>query len=213
MYTTSTNNTNNIYLPDSIINIIFEYMAGLNNLKWKPVINENTGKLLWKMNKYNKSTKCIENILKFKLQNPPQIIPLLCGHLSCDAIIMCIKKKVIEKYLLQYQRNGFDEDAIISVNSYIYNSGFKLKSYLFREYLPDPTFWISEITDIIWNNYGITLIINDNIDGWNGDWQYINNDWRFVINLPEDYLHQEQNNWDNWDNWEDPLENDDNYDP
>jgi hypothetical protein len=204
------------YLPDNIINIILAYLSGLTNKKWKPVLNEITGKLYWKVNNFNKATIKIEECLKFKLEHPPQLIPLLCGHLSCDALIMCIKNKGIQKYLLHYERNGYEEDAIISINDYITNSGLKLKSYLFREYLPEPSFWISEIKDFIWNDYGITFILNDQIDGWPGEWIFTNNEWRFIINLDEEYLHQNWNHWninlDNWDDWEDPFDNDNDND-
>lgn len=208
------------YLPDSAINIILAYLSGLTNKKWKPVLNVSTGKLNWKVNNFNKATKKIEECLKFKLENPPQFIPLLCGHLSCDAVIFCLKKKGIEKYLLQYDRNGYEEDAIINISEYLSNSGYIVKSYIFREYLPDPSFWISEIKDLIWNDYGITLILNDHMDGWHGDWNFVNNEWRFIINLPVEYLHQ--NHWNNnWNDWNDPFNNDndndndydDNYDP
>jgi hypothetical protein len=207
------------YLPDNTINIIFAYLSGLNNKKWKPVLNESTGKLYWKVNNFNKSTIKIEECLKFKIKNPPLIIPLLCGHLSCDALLICIKKRGINKYLLQYQRNGYDEDAIISIDDFLNNSGFKLKSYLFRDYLPDPSFWISEIKDLIWNDYGITLILNDQMDGWFGEWTFIENQWRFIIDLPEEFLHQNQdlnlnqNNLEDWNDMFDEQEDDDNYDP
>jgi hypothetical protein len=215
--------SNYIYanLPDSAINIILAYLSGLTNKKWKPILNSCTGKLSWKVNNFNKATVKIEECLKFKLENPPKIIPLLCGHLSCDAVIFCLKKKGIEKYLLQYERNGFEEDAIINISDYLSNSGYTIKSYLFREYLPEPCFWVTQIKDFIWNDYGITLILNDVIDNWPGDWNFINNEWRFIINLPEEYINHPNyhNNWDNWENQYDTdsdndyEEYDDNDDP
>ena len=108
-------------------------------------------------------------------------------------------------YLLEYERNGFEEQSMIRVlkNEDATYVIFKPRSnYIFRDYLPDPNFWISTITGIIWNNYGITLIINDHINGWSGEWSFINNQWNFIIDLPDDLpdlIEPDENQWD--DEW------------
>ena len=201
---------NKIFLPYPVINIILSYSAGLNNMKWTPLVDHQTGKLKWNINKHNQSTLKIENVLKFKLQNPPYLIPLLCGSFSCDALLTMLSKKNDIKYkyynyiwyMLEYERNGFTEQAIFSVyknedDSYIIFN--KNNNYLFRDYLPDPSFWISNIKGIIWNDYGITLIIMDNMDGWHGDWIYLENEWRFNIELPPEFLDLNQDPFDDFD--------------
>jgi len=188
-----------------LVNIILEYNAGLNNTKFKPVLDHNTGKLNWKINKYNKSTKILNKMLQFKLNNPPLLIPILCGFLECNAIINCLSKCMNElftqyEYMLEYERNGYIEYTYICIlfsnnitNDYEFNSQENYivkKCYVFRDYLPDPTFWIKKVDDIIWNTYGITLIINDINDGWTGEWTFISNEWKFIINLPLEFLDQ-----------------------
>ena len=205
----------NIFIPYPIVNIILSYAAGLNNMKWKPLLDHKTGKLKWNINNHNQATVKIENILKFKLENPPFNIPLLCGFLSCNAKVSILKKEKIPNYinnnytynecmyLLEYERDGFEEQAMITVlktnnDDYIILKDCKTKNYIFRDYLPDPTFWISKIKGIIWNNYGLTIIINDHIDGWSGEWMFVDieNVWRFHIDLPDEFFDQDQEPWD-----------------
>jgi hypothetical protein len=88
-----------------------------------------------------------------------------------------------------------------------------LQSYVFREYLPDPTFWATNIKDIIWNDYGITLIHNDYIGGWEGEWILVNNEWKFNIVLPNNFDVEQQEIWEpndnEWDDeWPDELDAD-----
>jgi len=196
----------NIQIPYPIINKIFEYISGLNNRKWNPLLDPTTGKLKWKLNKYNLSTKKINDLLKFKLENPPIIKSLLFKFLSCNASLKLLKKTDLTgflytklNYLIEYERNGFSEQAMVSIlknkeENYIILC--KKESYLFRDYLPEPTFWISNIDDIIWNNYGVTLIVYDHYDGWEGDWIYLDNRWIFNIELSEDFLDEEEENDD-----------------
>ena len=191
-----------LLIPYPIINIILEYMSGLNNRKWKPVLDIDTGSLKWNINKYNNVTMKIGKILQFKLNNPPIMIPILCGHVNCLGLLTLIEQETFDfsryynsKYLLEYDRQGFTEEAIISIWKDKEDGQIiakKDKNYLYRDYLPDPSFWISTIIGLIWNDYGITLILNDNIDGWFGEWNYINNEWRFIIELEE----EDENQWD-----------------
>lgn len=195
-----------LLIPYPIINIILEYMSGLNNRKWKPVLDIDTGSLKWNINKYNNVTMKIGKILQFKLNNPPIMIPILCGHVNCLGLLTLIEKETFDfsryynsKYLLEYDRQGFTEEAIISIwkdkeDGQIIAKNYK--NYLYRDYLPDPSFWITSITGLIWNDYGITLILNDNIDGWFGEWIYINNEWRFIIELEEELIEEDDNQWD-----------------
>ena len=159
-----------------------------------------------KLNKYNLSTKKINDLLKFKLENPPLIKSLLFKFLSCNASLKLLKKTDLTgflytklNYLIEYERNGFSEQAMVSIlknkeDNYIILC--KKESYLFRDYLPEPTFWISNIDGIIWNNYGVTLIAYDHYDGWEGDWIYLDNRWIFNIELSEDFLDEEEENDD-----------------
>ena len=198
----------NIDLPYPIINKIFEYLSGLNNRKWQPLLDHKTGKLKWKMNTCNQATQKIEKMLKFKLENPPLIIPLLYKFLSCNASLKLLKKSNLplyslytkSNYLVEYERNGFSEQAMISIlkneeDDYIILC--KEGSYIFRDYLPEPAFWITKIDGIIWNNYGITFIVYEHYDGWQGNWNYLNNHWIFNIELPEDFLEEEEEQEEN----------------
>jgi hypothetical protein len=206
-----------LFIPYPIINIILEYLSGLNNRKWKPVVDIDTGSLKWNINKYNKVTIKIESILQFKLNNPPIMIPILCGHVSCIGLLTLIEQEPFDSdssriynstYLLEYDRQGFTEEALISIwkdkeDEKIIVKNYK--NYLYRDYLPDPSFWITSITGLIWNDYGITLILNDNIDGWFGEWNYVNNEWRFIVDLPPEFIEEDDNQWDNeWDDEFDP---------
>jgi hypothetical protein len=217
--------TKSVDITYPLINIILEYTAGLNNTKYKPVLNLNTGKLNWKINKYNKSTQLLNKMLQFKLNYPPLLIPILSGFLECNAIISCLSKYSNElftqyEYMLEYERNGYTEYTYMCIlfennldydNEYNHQQNYIIKKcYVFRYYLPDPTFWIEKVDDVIWNDYGITLIINDVMDGWEGVWTFVANEWKFIINLPPEFLDLHINVEDE-DFEEDWI--DDNFDP
>lgn len=57
------------YIPSEITNIILEYYAQLNNLKWQPFIDQKTGKLKWKVNKYSLTYENINKLLEHKKNN------------------------------------------------------------------------------------------------------------------------------------------------
>ena len=211
----------NMNIPYDILNIIFQFYAELGNRKWKLILDPIKGKPKWNINKYNKSTTKIQKILQLKIENPPTNIRLLYNSLECIAIFTLIKKIGDDnriKLLLDYKRNGYDESCYISLwkNKDFYSDGLfinDLQSYVFREYLPDPTFWATNIKDIIWNDYGITLIHNDYIGGWEGEWILVNNEWKFNIVLPNNFDVEQQEIWEpndnEWDDeWPDELDAD-----
>jgi hypothetical protein len=43
-----------VSIPSDIINIILEYVSHLRSMKWRPFIDNKTGKLIWKVNTYSK---------------------------------------------------------------------------------------------------------------------------------------------------------------
>ena len=219
-------------IPYPVLNIIFQYYAELCNHKWTPLLDHKTGKLIWKLNMYNKATSKMQKVLQMKIENPPTSIPLLYGSLACDAIFTIIKKlddkdKDTCKLLLNYKRNGHDESCYISLcknDSYSdsdsdyyldspYSAGKFLvnqsQSFVFRDYLPDPNFWATNIKDFIWNDYGITLINNDYMDAWEGEWILLNNEWRFNVIVADNY-YDEQEQEPNDDEWDYEWDNDDN---
>ena len=69
-----------IYIPSDVTNLILEYYSQLRNMKWRPFIDDKTGKLIWKINKYSAKYDNINKVSNYRKNNPSCDIPLLIKH-------------------------------------------------------------------------------------------------------------------------------------
>ena len=53
-------------LPSDILNLILEYYSQLRDMKWTPFIDDTTGKLIWKVNKYSAKYDNINKLLDYR---------------------------------------------------------------------------------------------------------------------------------------------------
>ena len=58
-----------IYIPADISNIILDYYSQLRDMKWRPFIDVQTGKLKWKVNRYSAKYDNIHKLLKHRKDN------------------------------------------------------------------------------------------------------------------------------------------------
>ncbi len=98
-----------LYIPSDVTNIIFEYYAQLQNMKWIPFIDVKSGKLQWKVNTYSAKYNNINKLLKHRKQNLPNDIiidiSVVMGGETIDMYnrlgkCICLKK---EQYINKYQ--------------------------------------------------------------------------------------------------------------
>lgn len=73
-----------IHIPHEITNLIFDYYAQLTDMRWRPFIDCNTGKLKWRINKHS---------TKFK----NHIIHKLCYNMKYSSMDAYIKLDVRKK--------------------------------------------------------------------------------------------------------------------
>lgn len=58
-----------LYIPDDIVNIIFEYYAQMHDLRWAPFIDVKTGKTKKRVNKYSTKYNNINKLLEHRSKN------------------------------------------------------------------------------------------------------------------------------------------------
>lgn len=63
-------------LPSDVLNLILEYYSQMRDMKWTPFIDDKSGKLAWKVNKYSAKYDNIDKLLKFRKNN-----------LKCDVLL------------------------------------------------------------------------------------------------------------------------------
>lgn len=56
-------------LPTDVINIILEYYSQIRDMKWHPFIDNKTGQLKWKVNRYSAKYDNIHKLLKHRKDN------------------------------------------------------------------------------------------------------------------------------------------------
>jgi hypothetical protein len=75
-----------LHIPADVSNIIFEYYAQIQDMKWVPLIDIKTGKLKWKVNSHSAKYDNITKLLKHKKDN-----------LQCNILIeVCVVNNDIE---------------------------------------------------------------------------------------------------------------------
>lgn len=63
-----------VSLPADVINIILEYYSQMRDMKWRPFIENKTGQLKWKVNKYSTNYHYLNNVLEYRKSNDKQIV-------------------------------------------------------------------------------------------------------------------------------------------
>ncbi len=70
-----------LYIPSNVINIIFEYYAQLNDLRWAPFVDVKTGATKRRVNKYSTKYDNINKLLEHRQKN-------LVHNINIDVDIM-----------------------------------------------------------------------------------------------------------------------------
>ena len=63
-----------VSLPADVINIILEYYSQMRDMKWRPFIENKTGQLKWKVNKYSANYHYLNNVLEYRKSNDKEIV-------------------------------------------------------------------------------------------------------------------------------------------
>jgi hypothetical protein len=63
-----------VSLPADVINIILEYYSQMRDMKWRPFIENKSGQLKWKVNKYSTNYHYLNNVLEYRKSNDKQIV-------------------------------------------------------------------------------------------------------------------------------------------
>jgi len=129
-------------LPSDILNIIFDYYSQLRDMNWTPFIDDKTGKLTWKVNKYSAKYDNIHKLLEYRKNNPRCDILLYVYDNDID-IIMGTVVYLNTFHVISVVKKGFEidnpimlQDVISSTkyNNYIEYTFRRLVSYIYIEY-------------------------------------------------------------------------------
>lgn len=140
-------------LPSDILNLILDYYSQLRDMKWTPFIDNKTGKLTWKVNKYSAKYDNIYKLLEYRKNNPrcDILLHVYLTHHNNEIVADSIIGNILYLntfHVISVEKRGFEIDDPIMLQNVIsstkYNNYFEYTikrqvSYVYVEYCAEDS--------------------------------------------------------------------------